>query len=408
MYGAADHRLLKGLEYTAKYNLGQEVPFTPFIDRTGKYNASKISSGRGRFTPIWELVYNHYQNRLGRDVPLLAQAAARRRPEPFSFDQPGFGTLLFTLPPYQGAGNTSVAAPPGIPGPIIAAGSASENRLSWVAAFGASNYTVKRALTAEGPFTTIARNISTSAYVDSNIEPSKLYYYVVSAANGEGSSPDTLPTAVSAGLPKRWSENDVGEVLVVGSTSFDGATFTLEAAGQNIGSSDDQFHFVSVPLDGDRGITARFVPPVSSQFAKMGLMIRSGQNPDAAFISLLLMPVATRDAEQPSWYVRLSSRNIPGVKSIDAASVKVGQPHSMWGRMMMPYWLRLSRSGDQVTALASADGQAWQRIGSATTRLDGPLSIGLAACSGQKKNSTSVLFDHVSVEPALASSDESN
>lgn len=101
LYGWADNRLLKGFEYTAKYNLGFEVPFVPLRDKTGQYYHTAVSeTGRGRLRPIWEMVYNHYQNRKGIDCPYVRQAAEKVRPEgagPYA-DCCGFGTLLFTLP----------------------------------------------------------------------------------------------------------------------------------------------------------------------------------------------------------------------------------------------------------------------------------------------------------------------
>jgi arabinogalactan endo-1,4-beta-galactosidase len=101
LYGTADNRLLKGFEYTAKYNLGQEVPFAAYRDTTGKYYAEAISSQRrGRFRPIFEMVWNHYENRKGIAALYTKQAAEKIRPEGAAFDadHPGFGTLLFTLP----------------------------------------------------------------------------------------------------------------------------------------------------------------------------------------------------------------------------------------------------------------------------------------------------------------------
>ncbi len=104
MYGAADNRLLKGFEYTAKYNLGEDVPFTPHTDKTGEYIHDAISpQGRGRLRPIWEMVLNHYQNRKNLAAPYMKQAAEKIRPEGAAVyaDHPGFGTLLFTRPKYQ-------------------------------------------------------------------------------------------------------------------------------------------------------------------------------------------------------------------------------------------------------------------------------------------------------------------
>ena len=37
MYAALDNRLLTGYEYTAKYNLGESVPFTTWTDISGRY-----------------------------------------------------------------------------------------------------------------------------------------------------------------------------------------------------------------------------------------------------------------------------------------------------------------------------------------------------------------------------------
>lgn len=105
LYGAADNRLLRGFEYTAQYNLGHEVPFTAYTDFTGKNKANQISpEGRGKLRAIYEMVWNHYQGRQRVPAPFTRQAAATIRPEGpgFGADHPGFGTLLFSLPPPPG------------------------------------------------------------------------------------------------------------------------------------------------------------------------------------------------------------------------------------------------------------------------------------------------------------------
>ena len=107
LYGEADSRLLKGFEYTARYNLGDDrVPFVPHTDTTGKYRHKSISSdGRGTLRPIYEMVWNHYQNRRGIPAPYSRQAADKCRPEGSAqgSDHPGFGTLLFSLLPRPAA-----------------------------------------------------------------------------------------------------------------------------------------------------------------------------------------------------------------------------------------------------------------------------------------------------------------
>ena len=99
MYGAANNRLLKGFEYVARYNLGEEVPFVPYVDTSGRFPADHIAEGgRGRLRAIYEMALNHYAVRMGLAAPWTTKAAEALRPEgegPFA-DHPGFGTLLFT------------------------------------------------------------------------------------------------------------------------------------------------------------------------------------------------------------------------------------------------------------------------------------------------------------------------
>ena len=77
-------------------------PSSRTATRRGKYYATAISTqGRNRLRPIYEMVLNHYEKRKGIPAPYTRQAAEKLRPEGAAFqaDHPGFGTLLFTLPP---------------------------------------------------------------------------------------------------------------------------------------------------------------------------------------------------------------------------------------------------------------------------------------------------------------------
>ena len=98
LYGALNNRLLKGFEYVAKYNLGNDdIPFITWQDITGKYSDWKVISdkSRGRFIPIYEMVYNHYVGVKGLSMPYTEQVIKKIRPEGYDRDQPAFGTLLF-------------------------------------------------------------------------------------------------------------------------------------------------------------------------------------------------------------------------------------------------------------------------------------------------------------------------
>ncbi|KPH97833.1 Alginate lyase [Actinobacteria bacterium OK006] len=110
LYGYDDNRFLKGAEYVAKYNLGQDVPYTAYTWGTGRSGARQTQPGvspasRGAQRPEWELVYNHYVKRKGLSAPNVAAFAHKTRaeggggdygPNSGGFDQLGFGTLTFT------------------------------------------------------------------------------------------------------------------------------------------------------------------------------------------------------------------------------------------------------------------------------------------------------------------------
>ena len=115
LWGALDNRLMKGIEYTAKYNLGYDVPFETWTDCTGLYNdwTEPGAMGRGRIRCIYDLPYNHYVNRKGLQMPytkkvLELQAIAEKNgeikvnPEANQFSVEGVkeGTKLHSIRTY--------------------------------------------------------------------------------------------------------------------------------------------------------------------------------------------------------------------------------------------------------------------------------------------------------------------
>jgi len=101
LYGAFDNRLARGFEYTAKYNLGHDVPYEPYRSHKGRYTYRTLSPrGRGRFRAIYERVYNHYHNRMGLKMPFVAQVIKKTRPERWRSSQhASWGTLMHAEQP---------------------------------------------------------------------------------------------------------------------------------------------------------------------------------------------------------------------------------------------------------------------------------------------------------------------
>lgn len=99
LYGALDNRLLKGFEYTAKYNLGNKVPYAPYRSFEGRYHYKEISR-KGRLRDMYEKVYNHYHLRQGLDAPFTQQAAEKNRPKSIGRGPLPWGTLMFYQQPF--------------------------------------------------------------------------------------------------------------------------------------------------------------------------------------------------------------------------------------------------------------------------------------------------------------------
>jgi hypothetical protein len=80
LYGAYGNRLLKGFEYTARYNLGFDVPYEPYRSFEARYHYKSISDdSRGRLRPMYEKVLNHYENQKGLEAKFTRQAAMKLR-----------------------------------------------------------------------------------------------------------------------------------------------------------------------------------------------------------------------------------------------------------------------------------------------------------------------------------------
>ena len=103
MYGAHDNRLALGYEYTAKYNLGHDVPYEPYRSYKGRYHYPEISDkARGRFSSIYERVYHHYHDRKGLEMPFTRQVVEKNRPERWNAAFASWGTLMYAgLPDFQ-------------------------------------------------------------------------------------------------------------------------------------------------------------------------------------------------------------------------------------------------------------------------------------------------------------------
>lgn len=112
----ADYRLVAGMEYTAAYNLGNEVTFLrPLPDECDVYPESHNNAispeGRFEFAPVWEMANTLFSD-FNIPHPFTSEVVnsegftyypdrtpgGRYRPESTNSDNPGMGTLLYSAP----------------------------------------------------------------------------------------------------------------------------------------------------------------------------------------------------------------------------------------------------------------------------------------------------------------------
>jgi len=169
----------------------------------------------------------------------------------------------------------------------------------------------------------------------------------------------------SAAIPHGWSNRDIG--TTGGGANEAGGTWSVSGDGADIWGSSDAFHFVYLPLSTDGEITARVVScgTGSDRWSKGGVMIREILAPDSKHA---LMAITGGEGGGLAFQNRPST----GGRSYSAH----GNPTAA-----APYWVRLKREGDTITAYSSANGVDWvqQPDGVGANPTPNPVIIPMAA-----------------------------
>jgi len=396
LYGYDNNRLLAGAEYTAKYNLWKDVPYTTYnnCDDVQNYWPSEQNAfGRGRLQrPIWEMIYNHYVVLKGLSAPHVKAMAEVNRPEGYEHDDNlGFGTLCYTL-------NASASPYPASPAPSVPAGlnataSVGKVWLRWTPVATANGYNVLRSTTSGGPYTTIATYKGTHPlYEDASVSNGTRYYYIVSAINQAGTSGNSLevnatPVATGA-LMTGWAHQDIGTVATAGSAGYanvSNGTFVLSGSGAGIGGTADGVSYVYKAVTGDATITARVAANTwtGGGAQKTGIMIRASLSSNAIAFSMTSGDGGVREA-------RFGRRTSTG----GSMTFQTGNAYTR-----APAWFRLRRAGNTIAAYQSTDGKTWFAVGTpVTVSMAATYYVGLAV-SSNSSNVNTAMFDNISVTP---------
>ena len=183
--------------------------------------------------------------------------------------------------------------------------------------------------------------------------------------------------AVRSLLPEPWHSQDIGEVGLAGAARLEEDRCTAKGAGRNTCLTKDQFHFVYQPLDGDGEIAARVVDlETSAPQGRAGVIIRESLRPAAPHAFLFMRPDGNLEFEHR---LALESKT------------------DRLGRGGAPYWLRLARKGDSITAYKSTDGQTWTKAGGERIKMGRRIYVGLGVSSWDNTSLATSVFDNVRV-----------
>ena len=192
LYGYQNNRILAAAEYVAKYNLGEEVPFTPYASKDWLMTVPGSGSrGANNARPGWHTLYHHYVNHKGLAAPYTKTMADNMgHGWYYNGDSLGWDSLTAALPPIASGAN---------PSGLTATVTAGQPVLSWWGSAHATGYNVKRASTAGGAYTTLATGLTTNTYTDAAVTPGTTYHYVVTATTPSGETGNSNETSALVG-----------------------------------------------------------------------------------------------------------------------------------------------------------------------------------------------------------------
>ena len=188
----------------------------------------------------------------------------------------------------------------------------------------------------------------------------------------------------SQGLPAGWLNQDVGSVTPDGSTSFNNGVFTVRGSGADIWDTVDGFHFAYRMLTGDGTIVARVATLQNvDPWTKAGVMLRASLTPGSAHALMFVTP---------------GSPN--GLAFQRRTATNVMSSHTSGGDGAAPVWVRLTRSGNTISAFRSADGNNWTLVDTDVIPMGATIYAGLAVTSHSNGILATAMLDNVSVTPA--------
>lgn len=168
-----------------------------------------------------------------------------------------------------------------------------------------------------------------------------------------------------------WTGLDIGYSSPAGSNTFETGVFTINAAGNDIWGTSDQFRFIYMPITGNGELIARVSSVENTNgWAKAGVMVRESLDANSRHV----MTTVT-----PSSGVAFQRRTSTG-----------GSSDHTYNSGSAPYWVKIVRTGNVITGFKSTSGAdgTWNSAGDAITLSGLPDTAYFGLCLTSHNSST--------------------
>jgi outer membrane protein assembly factor BamB len=284
---------------------------------------------------------------------------------------------------------TSAPPPPQVSNVQASNLSASAATITWTTSTASTSQVNYGTTTAYGSATAQDPTlVTTHSQTLTGLTATTTYHFQVSSTDTYGQTTASADvTFTTTSCPSGWSCADVGAPALIGRESVTSAgTWTITAAGTDIGGVSDQFHFDSQPLGGNGSAFAHVVSQQNtSTWAKAGVMLRQTSDPGSSYYAVLVTPGNG---------IVVQYRATQGGTTGTAATLAG----------VAPAYLGVVRSGNTFQAYTSKDGASWTFVAGSTKTIaiTGGMLAGLAVTSHNPATLGTVVVDTVSISTTAA------
>jgi uncharacterized protein YjdB len=201
----------------------------------------------------------------------------------------------------------------------------------------------------------------------------------ITVVTSDGAKTATCAVTVTSNAIAPWTSADVGSTALAGSATQSAGTYTIKGSGADAWDVVDAFQFVYQAVTGDMTMTARIVTEQNTNtYAKVGIDVRNALTANSSHAMNVLHANGALDYQY---------RSADGGTTASSGSVTVS----------VPYWVRIQRVGNTLTAYRSADGTTWTQSGSVTITMNNTVYVGMMVCSHDNTVLNTSTFSNVTL-----------